>query len=75
MNIEAEAIKIKTALAKQLENEMKTQGISKNALAEAMGTSRTQIERLLNPENTSVTLHTLLKAAEVLGKKIKLEMV
>lgn len=75
MNIEAEAIEIKKALVKKIEQAMKAKGISKNALAEAMGTSRTQIERLLNPENTSVTLHTLLKAAEVLGKKIKLEMV
>jgi hypothetical protein len=36
-----------------------------------MDTSRTQVDRLLDPDNTSVTLHTLYRAAEVLGKRLR----
>jgi hypothetical protein len=44
-------------------------------MAKSMHTSRAALERLLDPENTSVTLHTIDKAARIIGKRIKLELV
>lgn len=72
-DIEARAIK--KVIAWQLTQEMETQGISKYAMAKRMHTSRTSLDRLLDPENQSVTLTTLQKAANVLGKQIRLHLV
>jgi antitoxin HicB len=49
--------------------------MAKTSVAKAMGTSRAAVDRLLDPENTSVTLNTLGKAASILGKRIKIELV
>jgi antitoxin HicB len=49
--------------------------MTKTGLAKAMGTSRAAVDRLLDPDNTSVTLNTLSKAARVLGKSIKIDLV
>jgi antitoxin HicB len=49
--------------------------MTKTSVAKAMGTSRAAVDRLLDPENTSVTLNTLGKAASILGKRIKIELV
>lgn len=67
---EAEAIAIKRVLAYQLQNELKKNNISKFKLAKQMHTSRSSLDRLFDPSNTSVTLKTLVKVAHVLGKKI-----
>ncbi len=66
---------IKEVLAWQITQEMERLKISKTEMAKQMNTSRAQLDRLLDPENESVTLHTLQKAALVLGRKIKLELV
>jgi transcriptional regulator with XRE-family HTH domain len=54
---------------------MQKKSLTKTAMAQQMKTSRSSLERLLNPENTSTTLETLQKAATVLGKKLKVELV
>jgi antitoxin HicB len=66
---------IKSVLAWQIEQAMKAQSLTKSAMARRMETSRAQLDRLLDPTNTSVTLHTLQKAAAVVGKRIRLELV
>jgi antitoxin HicB len=48
--------------------------LAKTAMAKKMKTSRSAIDRLLDPENESVTLQTMKKAASVLGRKLKLEL-
>ena len=72
---EVEAIAIKRVLAYELQKEMEQKRISKVDMAEKLETSRAQLNRLLDPENTSITLHTMQRAAEVIGKKLKIELV
>lgn len=67
---EAEAIAIKRVLAYQLQKELQKRNISKMELAKRMKTSRSALDRLLDPTNTSVTLKTLVKIAHILGKKV-----
>lgn len=66
---------IKRVIAFQLESAMKDQGISKVAMAERLDTSRSQLDRLLDPDNGNVTLATLAKAAKAVGRSIRLELV
>lgn len=66
---------IKEVIAWQIEQGMSKQGLTKTALAEAMQTSRTQVNRLLDPANTGVSMHTLYRAAAVLGKSLRIELV
>lgn len=68
------ATALKRVLAWQISQEMKAQGLTKSALAERMQTSRSQLDRLLDPNNDEVTLSTLARAAEALGREIKLEL-
>lgn len=70
-----QAIAIKEVLAWQIEQTMKTQKLSRKRLAEQMGTSRSQISRLLDPADGNVTLATLQRAAEVLGCKVRVDLV
>ena len=72
---EVEAQALKEVLAWQIEQEMKAVGLTKSAMARRMSTSRAQLDRLLDPANTSVTLHTLQKAASVVGRRLRLELV
>lgn len=71
----SEAVDVKRKISIQFQKEINARGITKTSLAESMKTSRAQVNRLLDPVNTSVTLHSLMKAAEVVNKKIKLEMI
>jgi len=71
---EVEIVATKRVIAYQLAELMKTQHISKTAMAAKMRTSRAVLNRLLDPENTGVTLKTLGKAATVLGKKIHISL-
>ena len=71
---EVEATAIKRVLAYQIEHMMKVQKISKKDMADRMHTSRSALERLLNPDNNSVTLHTLAKAAAAVGKKLDIHL-
>lgn len=71
---EAEAIAVKRVIAYQLEVRMKEQKLSKTQMAKRMKTSRAALERLLDPDNPSVTLLTLERAAKALGKSIRIEL-
>ena len=66
---------IKGVLAWQIDQEMKAQKLTKAAMARRMQTSRAQLDRLLDPENSSVTLHTLHRAAAILGKRLRVELI
>ena len=70
-----QAVAIKEVLAWQIEQAMKAQHLSRKGLAERMGTSRSQIRRLLDPKDGNVTLLTLQRAAEMIGRKVRLELV
>ncbi len=70
-----QAVAIKEVLAWQIAKAMKAKGLSRNRLAKEMGTSRSQISRLLDPNDGNVTLMTLQRAAEMLGRKVRLELV
>ncbi len=71
---DTEAAAIKRVVAYQIEMEMKRANISKSALAEKMHTSRSALDRLLDPSNVSVTLQTLERVALALGKNLKIEL-
>jgi DNA-binding phage protein len=49
--------------------------LTKAAMARKMGTTRAQLDRVLNPENPSTTLQTLVKAAGAVGKRVKIVLV
>ena len=66
---------IKRVLARQVEAAMKEQGVSKAEMARRMQTSRSQLDRLLDPANESITLDTLQRAAAAVGREIRLELV
>jgi len=66
---------IKRVLAAQLEQAMKAQKLTKVEMAKRMRTSRVQLDRLLDPDNDSVTLATLRRAAAVVGREVRLELV
>ena len=72
---EVEAGAIKKIITYQLQEAMLNNHISKTALAARLETSRAAVNRLLDPENESITLLTLKKAATVLGKKLRMELV
>jgi antitoxin HicB len=72
---EASAVAIKRVLAWQLENAMAKEGVTKNEMAKRMRTSRSQLERILDPENDKIQLDTVFKAARVLGRELRLELV
>jgi antitoxin HicB len=72
---EVEAVAIERILARQISEAMQAQNLTKKAMALRMGTSRSALDRLLEPENTSVTLRTLQKAASTVGRRLRLELV
>ena len=72
---EVEAAAIKRVIAWQLAEAMSASKVSKKVMAERMGTSRSQLDRLLDPENSAVHLQTIAKAARALGKRLRVEMV
>jgi antitoxin HicB len=67
---EVEAVAIKRVLAWQLERAMKVQQKTKQAMAKELRTSRSQLDRLLDPRNVSVSLDTITRAARALGKRV-----
>jgi antitoxin HicB len=71
---EVEAVATKRVLAWQLEQEMKRQRKTKQAMAQELRTSRSQLDRLLDPRNTAVTLDTITRAAKVLGMKVAIRI-
>jgi antitoxin HicB len=71
---QATAVAVKRVIAWQIEQEMKAQSLTKTTLANRMHTSRAALNRLLDAEDTSLTLTTLASAAKALGKKLRLEL-
>jgi antitoxin HicB len=67
---EVEAVAIKRVLAWQLQQAMRKQQKTKQAVARQLSTSRSQLDRLLDPRNVSVTLDTLARVARALGKRL-----
>jgi antitoxin HicB len=67
---EVEAVAIKRVLAWQLAQAMRQQQKTKQAMARELRTSRSQLDRLLDPENAAVTLETMTRAAKALGKRL-----
>jgi antitoxin HicB len=65
---------IKETVAWQLEEAMKKKHVSKARLAKLLRTSRTQVNRLLDPES-DVTLSSLQRAAALVGRQVRLELV
>ena len=72
---EARATALKEALAWQVQNAMKRKKINKVEMARRMKTSRAALDRLLDPAYSSVTLHTLCKAARAVGRDLRIELV
>lgn len=72
---EVEAAALKRALALKVADLMRKGDLNKSAMATQMRTSRAAVHRLLDPENTSITLATLTRAARSLGRKVKIELV
>ena len=72
---EVSANAIKRVIARQITSAMSQKGLTKAEMARQMSTSRASLDRLLDPENGSITLSTLQKAASVVGRGIRLELV
>ena len=72
---EARQIAAKRVLAWQLQEAMKSQHLNKVEMAKRMHTSRSQLDRLLDPDNDKVQLDTLNRAAAIVGKRLKIELV
>ena len=72
---ETSTIAVKRVLAWQLEQAMERRQMSKSAMARAMHTSRSQLERILDPDNDHIRLDTLTAAANVLGLSVRIELV
>jgi antitoxin HicB len=71
---EVQAAAVKRVIAYQITEEMKRNKLTKTEMASRMNTSRAALERLLDPDNASITLITLERAASALGKKLKVEL-
>ena len=71
---EVEDMALKEIIADQIAAAMNERGMTKTAMAERMGTSRRQLDRLLDPANPSVTLSTLRRAAQAVGKTLSVEL-
>jgi len=72
---ETTASAVKRVLAWQLEQAMERQQITKSAMARAMRTSRSQLDRMLDPDNDHIRLDTLTAAANVLGLNVRVELI
>ena len=70
-----QAVAIKEVLAWQIAEAMRKSNLSRKRLAERMKTSRSQVSRLLDPKDGNVTLTTLQRAATIVGRKLRLELV
>lgn len=70
-----QTLAIKEVLAWQITQAMQARKLSRKRMAEEMGTSRSQISRLLDPRDGNVTLATLERAAQIVGRKVRVELV
>jgi antitoxin HicB len=71
---EAQAMAVREVVAWQLAEAMKKKKISKNKMATLLKTSRTQVDRLLNPKN-DITISSLQRAAAIVGRRVTIELV
>ncbi len=71
---EVQARALKRALTEQLEESMEVANLTKLEMAKKMATSRSQLDRVLDPENVSVQLDTLIKAARAVGKEVEIRI-
>ena len=71
---EVSAVAVKRLIAFQLAEKMSEYNLSKSELARRMATSRSALDRLLDPDNSSVTLQTLQSAAQALGGRLNVEL-
>ena len=71
---ETEDAAVKEIIADQIKVAMDKNGLSKTAMAARMKTSRRQLDRLLDPDNGSVTLATLRRAASAVGRNVRVEL-
>ncbi len=72
---ETTAFAVKRVLAWQLEQAMKKEHLSKNQMAKVMNTSRSQLDRILDPANSRIRLDTLTAAARAVGRQLRIELV
>ena len=72
---ETEAIAVKRVLAWKIQQAMKEKNISKYAMAKRLRTSRSQVDRLLDPSHVGVTIGTITRAAIVVGKRVQVDIV
>ena len=71
---ESSVVAVKRVLAYQIEQAMLQSSLSKSELAKRMKTSRSSVDRLLDPHNTSLSLVTMEKAAQALGRKLEVQL-
>lgn len=72
---DAQAEAIKRVLSWQIQQYLDSTGTRKSAFAQLLGTSRSQLDRLLDPDNTSINLKTLAEAASAMGKRLELKLI
>jgi antitoxin HicB len=72
---EVTAAAIKAVIARQLAYEMKKKKITKQRMAALMKTSRAQVDRLLDPDNGSATIESLQRAAHIVGRELRMQLV
>ena len=73
--VETTEVAIKRVLAWQIEQAMEERALTKAEMARRMQTSRSQLDRLLDPRQTHVKLHTMQRAAAVIGKRLRIDLV
>ena len=71
---EVQARALKRALAEQLDGAMQSSKLSKVSMAQRMATSRSQLDRVLDPSNLSIQLDTLIKAASAVGRTVEIRL-
>ena len=71
---EVQAKALKRALAEQLSDAMQSGNLSKVVMAQRMVTSRSKLDRVLDPDNLSIQLDTLIKAARAVGKTVEIRL-
>jgi len=72
---DAEAVALKRVIAWQIEQAMAAKGITKNAMAKRLSTSRTQVDRLLDPAHVGISLDTIARAAKAVGKRVAFQVI
>jgi hypothetical protein len=71
---EVQARALKRALAEQLDDAMQSSKLTKVSMAQRMATSRSQLDRVLDPGNLSIQLDTLIKAASAVGRTVEIRL-